>query len=92
MLLDSEVLAQIADAVVARFEQSRDLETLFEGKERIGYKEEEAAALLGVAKHVLRDARLRGEVFARRIGKSYVYGQKELVEWLSCTGRTQTER
>ncbi len=50
--------------------------------DRLGYTEAEAAALLGVPKHVLRDARLRGEISARRVGAKYVYGRQSLVAFL----------
>ena len=50
--------------------------------ERIGYPEAEAAELLGIGKHVLRDARLRGEIHATKIGKRIVYSRNELMRWL----------
>jgi hypothetical protein len=50
--------------------------------QRLGYPEAEAAALLGVRRHVLRDARLRGEIKARRLGKGYVYGRDALLKFL----------
>jgi len=46
---------------------------------RLGYGEAEAARLVGVAPHVLRDARLRGEVRASKIGKRVVYPRAELL-------------
>jgi len=49
---------------------------------RLGYTEAEAAALLGVRPYVLRDARLRGEVHARKIGKRYIYPRAELLRYL----------
>ena len=50
---------------------------------RLAYPESEAAALLGVAPHKLRDCRLRGEVTASKVGKSIVYQRDELVRFLS---------
>jgi hypothetical protein len=50
--------------------------------DRIGYSESEAAELLGMRKCVLRDARLRGEVKAKRIGKSMYYSRDELHRFL----------
>ncbi|RIK75387.1 MAG: hypothetical protein DCC68_21295 [Planctomycetota bacterium] len=50
--------------------------------DRIGHTEAEAAALLGMAKHMLRDARLRGEIKGRRVGKSIYYGRGELIRFL----------
>jgi hypothetical protein len=49
---------------------------------RLGFTESEAAAAIGVAKHVLRDARLRGEVRGRKVGKSFVYSKAELLRYL----------
>lgn len=49
---------------------------------RIGFTEPEAAALLGVERHALRDARLRGEVSASKIGKRLIYARDELLEFL----------
>jgi hypothetical protein len=65
----AEVLAQVAETD-ARL-----------GK-RLGYPEAEAAELLGIAPHVLRDARLRGEISARKIGRGYIYERTSLVAFL----------
>lgn len=46
--------------------------------ERLGYTEPEAASLLGIKPHVLRDSRLRGEVHATRVGKKMLYSRAEL--------------
>ena len=40
---------------------------------RLAMKEAEAAEALGVQRYVLRDCRRRGEIKARKVGKSYVY-------------------
>jgi hypothetical protein len=50
---------------------------------RLAYNESEAARLLGVRRHVLRDARLRGEVRATRVGKRVAYERGELVAYLA---------
>ena len=50
---------------------------------RIAYPESEAAALIGVASHALRDARLRGELNASRLGKRVVYQRSELLKYLA---------
>jgi len=52
---------------------------------RLAYPEPEAAALLGVAPHVLRDARRRGELSARLCGKRYLYDRRELLRFLEST-------
>jgi rRNA-processing protein FCF1 len=49
---------------------------------RIAYTEGEAASLIGVARHVLRDARLRHEIEASRVGKRIVYTRDELLRFL----------
>ena len=49
---------------------------------RLGYTEPEAAALLGVARHTLRDCRLRGEISARMVGRRYIYSRDSLLKFL----------
>jgi len=51
--------------------------------ERLAFPEAEAAALCGVAKHVLRDARLRGEICGRLLGKKMIYERGELLRFLN---------
>ena len=50
--------------------------------DRIAYTEPEAAAMLGVRPHVLRDARLRGEIEASTCGKRIVYTLEALRAFL----------
>ena len=50
---------------------------------RIGYTEPEAATLVGVRPHVLRDCRLRGEISARRVGRRLIYSRDELERFLA---------
>ena len=49
---------------------------------RLGYSEPEAAALLGLPSHRLRDARLRGDIKARKVGRAYRYARAELVRFI----------
>ena len=49
---------------------------------RLAYSEPEAAALLGLPTHRLRDARLRGEIRARKVGRAYRYARTELVRFI----------
>lgn len=49
---------------------------------RLAFPESEAAALLGVPRHVLRDARLRGEIHGKLIGKKIVYSREALEKFL----------
>lgn len=51
--------------------------------DRIGLTEVEAATACGVPRHVLRDARLRGEIEARKIGRKFVYSVAELRKFLA---------
>ena len=50
---------------------------------RLAYPEPEAAALLGVRSHVLRDARLRGEIRGSKVGKRVLYERDELLRFLA---------
>ena len=50
---------------------------------RLGFSEAESAALLGVARHVLRDCRLRGEIHARLVGRRYIYSRDGLLKFLN---------
>lgn len=52
---------------------------------RIGYPEAEAAALLGVERHILRDCRLRREIAGRTIGRRVVYSREALVAFVNKT-------
>lgn len=73
------VVAAAVDAVLAKRHELGD---------RLGYPEQEAARLLGVKPYVLRDARYRGEIAGRKVGRSYVYSQRALLAWLeSDSGR-----
>jgi hypothetical protein len=49
---------------------------------RLAFKEKEAAALIGQKSHVLRDARLRGEVSASKVGRGFVYTRAYLLAFL----------
>jgi hypothetical protein len=51
--------------------------------ERLAFPEPEAAALLGIPRHSLRDCRLRGEVQGRLVGKRILYDRRELLRFLS---------
>ena len=57
---------------------------------RLGFTEPQAAASLGIPQHSLRDARLRGELSAVKLGKRYVYSRTELLRFLA--GKRVEER
>lgn len=52
---------------------------------RIALTEAEAAAAVGRPQHVLRDARLRGELTGSKGGKAWLYTRQGLLEWLKRT-------
>jgi hypothetical protein len=79
--LDADDLRPLIQQVVA--ETLRELDTLgTPHSERLAYTEPEAAALLGVGRHVLRDCRLRGEVAGSKCGKRVVYRRADLIGFL----------
>jgi hypothetical protein len=72
------VIAAVVRATLAEIEAD-------EGKldgQRLGYPEAEAAGLLGLRPHVLRDCRLRGEINGRLVGKKIVYSRTELLRFI----------
>ena len=84
---DVEALRPVLAAVVRETIQQCQAEQQRLG-DRLAYSESEAAALIGVASHVLREARGRGEIAGTRIGKSVRYMRYELLAYLE----TQAER
>ncbi len=76
----SELQPIIETAVRATLEQVAD-ENAQLGS-RLAFSEAEAASLLGIKTHVLRDCRLRGEIIARRVGKSFRYSCNQLVRFM----------
>ncbi len=74
----------IRAVVVATLAELQADDTKLDG--RLAYPEAEAAALLGIRPHVLRDARLRGEISGRLAGKKIIYARSELLWFLSNRG------
>lgn len=70
------IVQQVATETLRQFE-SFDVHG-----DRIAYTEPEAAAMLGVAPHVLRDCRRRGELTASRCGSRNMYERSELLAFL----------
>lgn len=66
----------IRAATVAILEEIKPLDARL--MDRFAYTEKEAAQLLGVPQHVLRDARYRGELSGKRLGKKVMYSPDEL--------------
>ena len=72
------LLASLVRDVLEEAEHLRDSRP-----SRLGYTEAEAAELLGVPRHVLRDARLRGELEVTLVGKRIVYTPEQLQTYLA---------
>jgi len=82
--LSPDDLRPIVEAVVAEvLKHQAELDAKL--GERLGYSEGEAAGLLGMAPHRLRDCRLRGEIHAKLIGRSYVYSRAALLKFLEAS-------
>lgn len=84
MKLDSSDVEGLRPLIAAAVRETLDEIQASDAKlgDRLGHTEPEAAALLGVAPHVLRDCRLRGEISARRVGARYIYSRAALLEFL----------
>lgn len=65
------IVRQIVEAVLDELKEPR-----------IALNEDDAAAAIGVEKHVLRDARLRREIVASRVGRTHVYKRSDLEKFL----------
>jgi len=50
---------------------------------RLGWREDEAARLLGMAPHQLRDRRLEGRIRGTKLGRSWYYTRDELIQMLA---------
>ena len=74
--IDEATLREIVQGVV------RETLEVFAGDERLAFDEKDAAKLLGVPRHTLRDCRLRGEITAKKIGKSWRYSRRTLIRFL----------
>ena len=76
--LDPESLRPLIESVIAetlaRVQQSGD---------RLMYTESEAASLLGMARHQLRDRRLQGDIIGRQIGGRWYYKSATLRKFAS---------
>jgi len=69
----------VQEALAAVAEHESRLNTT--GK-RLGFSEAEAAALLGRKPYELGDARRRGQIRAKKMGKSYIYSRDTLLAFL----------
>ena len=67
----------VTDTVLAVLHQAARLNG------QLSYSELDAARLLGTSKHILRDARYRGEIKGCRIGAKIHYTREELLHFLA---------
>ncbi len=78
---DEDALRPLVHLAVAealdRMEEER---AKFNG--RLAFTEQEAAVLLGVKPHVLRDCRRRGELQGAKVGSKIVYTRTDLLDFL----------
>lgn len=72
----------VVDVVRETLAAIRDSAAVLDGG-RLAYTESEAAAALGCRPHVLRDARIRGEITPTKIGGRIGYERAELVAYLA---------
>ena len=80
---DTELSPLIQRIMAEVLRQQKGAEAKANG--RLGYSESEAAALLSVPPHVLRDCRLGQEISDRMVGKRYIYSRDELMNLLNET-------
>lgn len=83
--LSSDDLKPIVAEVVREVLAQADTATTRLDDRRLGFTEQQAAQALGIPQHRLRDARLRREVRAKKIGKGYVYSRDSLLKFLAET-------
>lgn len=85
--LDADALRPLVALIVSEVLQQLQDARLGPGQpEQLAYTEAQAAKLLGLQRHQLRDARLRGEIPARRRGgegSRVMYTKADLQEYLT---------
>lgn len=75
------LLDRAFERLLVRLDEVRDR---LGGGDRLAFSEREAAALLGVRQHQLRDARLAGKVVGSRLmGNKVFYSKADLVAYLA---------
>jgi len=70
----------VREVVGQALDQTRDDEARLGGQ--LAFTEPQAACRLGLPRHSLRDARLRGEIEASRVGKRVLYSRESLLALL----------
>ena len=80
--LDADALRPVIEAAVAETMARLTADSANMG-DKLAFDEQEAARLLDIEPHVLRDARLRGCISASRItGRRIRYAKSDLLEYL----------
>ena len=74
--LDRDELKSIVVEVAA------EMTGCFGDDSRLAFTEAEAANLLGIAKHVLRDCRLKGQIQPGKAGRNWLYSKKMLLSYV----------
>ena len=78
---DEDALRPLVHLAVAEALERMEAERAkFNG--RLAFTEPEAAVLLGVKPHVLRDCRRRGELQGAKVGSKIVYTRADLLDFL----------
>lgn len=80
---DSDTLRPLVAAVVAETLANVGAAEAVLPAGRLAFPEREAASLLGLQSHQLRDARLRGEITATKVGALIGYERTELLDYLA---------
>lgn len=86
--LDQSELRPLVAAVVAEVLDAVNGANVTLGGDRLAYSEAESASLLGCRPHVLRDARLRGEIISTKVGGRISYETSELRRYLAANRNT----
>jgi hypothetical protein len=81
LTFDDSDLAPLIERVARTIMQQLEEQRAAAG-DHLAFGEEQAASLIGVPRHVLRDCRRRGEIKGTKVGKRIVYCREELLIFL----------
>ena len=88
--IDPETLKPIIATIIVEVLAAQEANRAALGDDRLAYSEAEAARMLGLNQHVLRDERLRGRIQASQImGRRVRYTRDDLMNYLQ--GRRKAE-
>jgi hypothetical protein len=80
--LDAEALRPLIQQIVQEVMRAGASQPSALPPDRLAFPEREAARMLGVERHVLRDARLRGELTGNLCGKKIIYSRDALLQFV----------